>query len=55
MIVMLEVSVMIEKTLEYVKQIFANDCSGHDYYHTMRVYRLAVEIAKQENADMLIV
>lgn len=50
MIVMLEVSVMIEKTIEYVKQIFANDCSGHDYYHTMRVYRLAVEIAKQENA-----
>ena len=55
MIAMLEVSVMIEKAIEYVKQIFANDCSGHDYYHTMRVYRLAVEIAKQENADMLIV
>lgn len=55
MIVMLEVSVMIEKTLEYVKQIFANDCSGHDYYHTMRVYRLAMQIAEQENADMLLV
>lgn len=46
---------MIENAIKYVKQIFADDCSGHDYYHTMRVYRLAVQIAEQENADMLIV
>ena len=46
---------MIENAINYVKQIFADDYSGHDYYHTMRVYRLAVQIAKQENADMLIV
>lgn len=46
---------MIENAIEYVKQIFADDYSGHDYHHTMRVYRLAVKIAKQENADMLIV
>ena len=29
---------MIENAIKYVKQIFADDCSGHDYYHTMRVY-----------------
>ena len=46
---------IIENAIEYVKQIFANDCSGHDYHHTMRVYRLAVQIANQEKADMLIV
>ncbi len=46
---------MVESAIEYVKQIFANDYSGHDYYHTMRVYRLAMQIAKQENADMMIV
>ena len=46
---------MIENAINYVKQIFADDCSGHDYYHTMRVYRLAMQIAKHENADMLIV
>ena len=44
-----------ENAIKYVKQIFADDCSGHDYYHTIRVYRLAMKIAEQENADMLIV
>lgn len=46
---------MIENAIKYVKQIFADDCSGHDYHHTMRVCRLAVQIAKKENADLLIV
>lgn len=46
---------MIESAIKYVKQIFAGDCSGHDYHHTMRVYRLAMQIAEQEKADMLIV
>lgn len=46
---------VIENDIKYVKQIFADDCSGHDYHHTMRVYRLAMQIAEQENADMLIV
>lgn len=46
---------MIENAIKYVKQIFADDCSGHDDYHTMRVYRLAMQIAEQENAGMLIV
>ena len=46
---------MIENAIKYVKQIFADDCSGHDYHHTIRVYRLAVQIAKKENADLLIV
>ena len=46
---------IIENAINYVKQIFADDCSGHDYHHTMRVYQLAIRIAEQENADMLIV
>ena len=51
----LETGIMIENAITYVKQIFAADSSGHDYHHIIRVYRLAVEIAKQENADMQIV
>lgn len=46
---------MIENALKYIKELFSGDSSGHDYYHTVRVYKLAVEIAKQENADVNIV
>ena len=37
---------MIENAIKYVKQIFADDCSGHDDYHTMRVYHLYLQEMK---------
>lgn len=43
---------IINQALEYVKQIFENDFSGHDYYHTLRVYKMATCIAEAENADL---
>lgn len=46
---------MIESAIKYVEKIFATDCSEHDGHHTMRVCRLAIKIADNENADMLIV
>ena len=46
---------MIDNALEYIKEIFSGDSSGHDYYHTVRVYKIATELAKQENADVNIV
>lgn len=46
---------MLGNALEYIKEIFSADSSGHDYYHTVRVYRIATEIAKQEYADVNIV
>lgn len=27
---------MIESAIKFAKRIFAHDCSGHDYHHTMR-------------------
>lgn len=46
---------LIENAIKYAKEIFANDYSGHDYFHTIRVYRLAMKIAEAEKADMQIV
>lgn len=46
---------MIEKAIDYARGIFAGDSSGHDFDHTMRVYRMATRIAMEENADLQIV
>ena len=46
---------IIRDALEFVKQIFENDCSGHDYFHTLRVYKMATYIAREEQADRLTV
>lgn len=46
---------IINRALEYVKKIFENDYSGHDYFHTFRVFRMATHIATKENANLEIV
>lgn len=46
---------IIEAAKQYAEKIFKEDCSGHDFFHTMRVYRTATYIAEQERADMFIV
>lgn len=43
---------LIESTIAYVKEIFATDFSGHDFFHTMRVYQMATKLALAENADL---
>lgn len=46
---------MIEETIAYVKDIFKNDYSGHDFSHTMRVYKMAVKLASLEGTNERIV
>ena len=48
-------STIVCDTIEYVKGVFQNDNSGHDFFHTMRVYNMATRIAQAENADLLTV
>ena len=42
---------LTEAALTYVKALFRNEYSGHDYFHTLRVYRTAVKLAEAERAD----
>lgn len=46
---------VIAKTAEYVKDELKGDCSGHDWWHTFRVWKIALYINQEENADTLIV
>lgn len=46
---------LIEKTISFVKDIFEKEYSGHDYFHTMRVYNMATRLAESENANLLMV
>ena len=46
---------LIEKALGFVKEFFEKDFSGHDYFHTFRVWKLATHIAKKEQAELRIV
>lgn len=46
---------IVDRTLEYVKEFFKNDFSGHDYYHTLRVYNLSKYIAGFEKCNTKLV
>ena len=41
----------IEEALEFARNLFHQEASGHDFHHTYRVYRVAMNIARQEKAD----
>ncbi|MBR4459551.1 MAG: HD domain-containing protein [Clostridia bacterium] len=46
---------IIARAADYARALFAGDSSGHDWWHTRRVWRLALHLAQAEGADPLIV
>ena len=46
---------LVQHATKFIKEIFQNDFSGHDFFHSMRVYRTAMKIAEAEHADMQVV
>lgn len=48
-------SELIERAKEYVKEKFENEFSGHDYFHTLRVFNMATRISESEGANLEIV
>lgn len=48
--------VLFQEAENYIRGIFARDCSGHDAEHSIRVFRSAMRIAKKtEEADETLV
>lgn len=46
---------IIEECKEYVKNILENESSGHDYWHTIRVFNLATTIQKIDGGNLKII
>ena len=46
---------VLKKTKEYVKSKLSGEGSGHDWWHTYRVYKNAIYISKNENANLFVV
>ena len=46
---------IVEEAVGYVRELFRENSDGHDFEHTMRVYRTAMEIADTEpDCDRLV-
>ena len=43
---------IIDRAVTYVRNKFENEYSGHDWFHTLRVFRTATRIAETEGADV---
>lgn len=42
----------VESAKAFIKKLFENEYSGHDYYHSLRVYETARALAAKEGADV---
>lgn len=45
---------IIEKTENYIKEVFNNEFTGHDYYHALRVKSIAEKILEKEGGNKLV-
>jgi uncharacterized protein len=46
---------LIENAFDYIKKLFMEDSSGHDYHHSVRVYNNALHIAVKEGGNLLLI
>jgi len=46
---------IIEQTTQHVRQLLSGEGSGHDWFHVERVCRAALQIGREEKADLYIV
>ncbi|MCH4886518.1 HD domain-containing protein [Acidaminobacter sp. JC074] len=45
----------IDKTIEYIREKQTGEVTGHDWFHTKRVYEMALDLAEDQACDLLVV
>jgi len=45
----------IKKTFQFAQDYFRKEKTGHDWWHTYRVYKLSLQIASREGGDLFII
>jgi uncharacterized protein len=46
---------IIQNAIDYIKELFREDYSGHDFHHSIRVYNNAIKIAEKEGGNLLLI
>jgi uncharacterized protein len=46
---------IVKQTAEYAKKKLSGESSGHDWWHTYRVWKNAAQIGRREKADLFVV
>lgn len=46
---------IINQTAEYVKKVLKGEGTGHDWWHVYRVWKNAIHLCKEEDADLFVV
>lgn len=46
---------VIQKVKDYVRETLGNEPTGHDWWHSWRVWKMAKEIAEKEGGDLFII
>lgn len=46
---------VIDEAARHIQQLFANEGSGHDWWHIYRVWKMAIRLADAEGADLFVV
>jgi len=45
----------LQAALDYARQQFEHEAGGHDFHHTLRVYRMAMRLAANEGGDQAVI
>ena len=46
---------ILQKTRDFVREHLQNDATGHDWWHIFRVWKVSLQLAQEENADLFVV